>query len=208
MRFNFQPDGRWSCWTVRLRFSVPAPPTTTAQWQSLLLRWQVSPGAKVQRMGCNADEERCKVRIRPFSAKEATQLAPQDSYQPFLGDGGLSAGSSAKVAPVGGNAPSLRTKYLRPIIAPVDDKVLIFDPPDTNPLSRLYAAGQNTFSHGNRRARDVRYAFDRVFDDKCGQEMVFENTTRPLLDGILNGYNASVFAYGVSGREALPCRAC
>lgn len=149
----------------------------------------------------------CQVRIRPFSAKEATQLAPQETFQPFLGDGGLSVGSpmrSTSTLPGGSsNAPSLRTKFLRPIISPVDDKVLIFDPPDTNPLSRLYSTGQNTFGHGSKKAKDVRYAFDRVFDDTCGQEMVFENTTKPLLDGILNGYNASVFAYGVSA-EAEP----
>jgi kinesin family protein 18/19 len=148
------------------------------------------------------------VRIRPFSAKEATQLAPQDNYQPFLGDGGLSAGSPLRTGSLLGvsNAPSLRTKFLRPIISPVDDKVLIFDPPDTNPLTRLYnTASQNTFGHGSKKAKDVRYAFDRVFDDKCSQEMVFENTTKPLLDGILNGYNASVFAYGV-GRILLPSR--
>jgi hypothetical protein len=144
------------------------------------------------------------VRIRPFSGKEATQLAPQETFQPFLGDGGLSVAASpsrlvASTSSGTSNAPSLRTKFLRPIITPVDDKVLIFDPPDTNPLSRLYnASQQSTFGHGHKKSKDVRYAFDRVFDDTCGQEMVFENTTKPLLDGILNGYNASVFAYGVS----------
>lgn len=137
------------------------------------------------------------VRVRPFSNKEAALLAPQDSYQPFLGDGGLSSGPPAKGPP--GTGPGLRTKYLRSIVAPVDDKVLIFDPPEDNPLARLYSSStQNTFAHGARKPRDIRYAFDRVFDDKCGQETVFENTTKPLLDGILNGFNASVFAYGVS----------
>lgn len=137
------------------------------------------------------------VRIRPFSAKESAQLAPQETYSPFLGDGGLSARTS-----IGGssttNAPSLRTKFLRPIISPVDDKVLIFDPPETSVLSTAAHGAQNTFAFGKKKAKDVRYAFDRVFDEKCGQRDVFENTTRPLLDGILNGYNASVFAYGVS----------
>lgn len=138
------------------------------------------------------------VRIRPFSAKEAAQLAPSNGPLPFLGDGGL-GGSPAKPPGVTG-APGLRTNFLRPIISPVDDKVLIFDPPDNNPLSRLYAhAHANYMSHGKKKAKDMRYAFDRVFDDKCGQTDVFEGTTRPLLDGILNGFNASVFAYGATG---------
>lgn len=148
------------------------------------------------------------VRVRPFSGKEKAQLAPTDTYQPFLGDGGLSGGSPSKSS--GGNStvngngtgPGLRTKYLRNIVQAVDDKVLIFDAPENNPLYKNVHSGsgiQNTFAHGMRKPRDIRYAFDRVFDGSCGQEMVFENTTKPLLDGILNGFNASVFAYGATG---------
>ncbi|KDN46460.1 kinesin-domain-containing protein [Tilletiaria anomala UBC 951] len=165
------------------------------------------------------------VRVRPFSAKEAALLAPVDTYQPFLGDGGLggspfkaqqlgafpssaaastnlatgAAASGGSNAAAGPGPGSLRTKYLRSIVSPVDDKVLIFDPPDTNPLTRLYASTANTFAHGARRYKDVRYAFDRVFPDHSTQQDVFENTTKPLLDGILRGYNASVFAYGATG---------
>ncbi|CAO1615427.1 unnamed protein product [Jaminaea pallidilutea] len=140
------------------------------------------------------------VRVRPFSEKEAAQLAPQDGPLPFLGDGGL-GGSPAKAPSPGPQtgAQMLRTRFLRPIIHAVDDKVLIFDPPDNNPLSRLYNNQANYMSHGQKRAKDVRYAFDRVFDGGCGQQEVFEGTTRPLLDGVLNGYNASVFAYGATG---------
>lgn len=47
-----------------------------------------------------------------------------------------------------------------------------------------------------------RYAFDQVFDENADQETVFKETTKPLLDGILNGFNATVFAYGV-GSEIL-----
>jgi kinesin family protein 18/19 len=28
---------------------------------------------------------------------------------------------------------------------------------------------------------------------------VFENTTKPLISGVTNGYNATVFAYGATG---------
>lgn len=138
------------------------------------------------------------VRVRPFSEKEAAQLAPQDGPMPFLGDGGLGI-SPAKPPPAPG-ATALRTRFLRPIIQTVDDKVLVFDPPDNNPLSRLYNnTHANYMSHGQKRTKDIRYAFDRVFNDQCGQREVFEGTTRPLLDGVLQGYNASVFAYGATG---------
>lgn len=42
-----------------------------------------------------------------------------------------------------------------------------------------------------------RYCFDRVFDQKATQEEVFEQTALPLLPGLLDGFNATVFAYGV-----------
>ncbi|KAE8203578.1 hypothetical protein A4X06_0g2015 [Tilletia controversa] len=139
------------------------------------------------------------VRIRPFSPKEQALLAPTSSYVPFLGDGGLSGGSPAKPyendlhhTPI-----HLRPKLLRPIVTPVDDKVLIFDPPDNNPLTRLLATP--SYAPGAKRHKDMRYAFDRIFDDSCGQYTVFEGTMKPLLEGVLNGYNASVFAYGATG---------
>ncbi|MCO5565658.1 hypothetical protein L7F22_019332 [Adiantum nelumboides] len=117
------------------------------------------------------------VRVRPFSGKERAQLAPTDTYQPFLGDGGLSGGSPSKnagnisITNANGTGPSLRTKYLRNIVQAVDDKVLIFDAPENNPLYKNTHAGsgtQNTFAHGMRKPRDIRYAFDRVFDGSCG----------------------------------------
>lgn len=43
-----------------------------------------------------------------------------------------------------------------------------------------------------------RYIFDRVLKMDSTQEAVFERTAKPLLDGVLDGYNATVFAYGVS----------
>ncbi len=121
------------------------------------------------------------------------------------GSSTTSTSASAAGAPTAGPSSgpaAVRTKYLRNIVQPVDDKVLIFDPPDANPLSRLMTGGSgsgaNTFAHGARKPRDIRYAFDRVFPDHSSQEEVFENTTKPLLDGVMNGFNASVFAYGVS----------
>jgi kinesin family protein 18/19 len=44
----------------------------------------------------------------------------------------------------------------------------------------------------------IRYVFDHVFQMDTTQEEVFEKTAKPLLPGVLDGYNATVFAYGVS----------
>lgn len=47
----------------------------------------------------------------------------------------------------------------------------------------------------------LRYVFDHVFQMDTTQEEVFEKTAKPLLPGVLDGYNATVFAYGVSRFE-------
>jgi hypothetical protein len=41
--------------------------------------------------------------------------------------------------------------------------------------------------------------FDRVFDENTSQSDVYEATTKNLLDSVLDGYNATVFAYGATG---------
>lgn len=47
--------------------------------------------------------------------------------------------------------------------------------------------------------KDQTFAFDRVFDETTTQGDVYESTTKPLLDSVLDGYNATVFAYGATG---------
>ncbi|XXQ29945.1 Kinesin-like protein [Plasmodiophora brassicae] len=51
--------------------------------------------------------------------------------------------------------------------------------------------------HG--RTREKQYMFDHAFDEFCTQEDVYEHTTKPLIDAVASGYNASVFAYGSTG---------
>jgi kinesin family protein 18/19 len=50
-----------------------------------------------------------------------------------------------------------------------------------------------------KRSKDQTFAFDRVFDENTTQGDVYEATTRGLLDSVLDGYNATVFAYGATG---------
>ena len=47
--------------------------------------------------------------------------------------------------------------------------------------------------------KDQTFAFDKVFDENTTQGDVYEATTRNLLDSVLDGYNATVFAYGATG---------
>ena len=50
-----------------------------------------------------------------------------------------------------------------------------------------------------KRVKDQTFVFDRVFDDNTTQGDVYESTTRNLLDSVMDGYNATVFAYGATG---------
>jgi hypothetical protein len=51
-------------------------------------------------------------------------------------------------------------------------------------------------SRGNK---DIPYGFDVVFPEDSTQEEVYEGTARPIIDAVLSGFNASVFAYGATG---------
>lgn len=50
-----------------------------------------------------------------------------------------------------------------------------------------------------KRVKDQTFGFDRVFDENTTQGDVYEATTKNLLDSVLDGYNATVFAYGATG---------
>ena len=79
-------------------------------------------------------------------------------------------------------------------VSVLDESVLIFDP------SQARAARYRKGIHDHhKRTRESKYAFDRVFSSSATQREVFEHTTKGLIDGVLDGYNATVFAYGATG---------
>ena len=81
----------------------------------------------------------------------------------------------------------------------MDERVLVFDPKDD---SIDYLQGDRRRKQPqflSRRARDLRFMFDRVFDDGASNRDVFEHTTKAIVDGVLGGYNCTVFAYGATG---------
>ena len=141
------------------------------------------------------------VRVRPLNEKEVSLLAPTDTSHAFQGDGGLAASPSKAQNAIA----AMRSNYIRNIIAPVDDRVLVFDPVEPDMMrggesSRTRSSLSHMQFHGNgRRPRDVRYAFDRVFPSSTQQREVYRDTVEPMLSGVLSGFNASVFAYGATG---------
>lgn len=71
----------------------------------------------------------------------------------------------------------------------------MFDPPEENPVQRF----SKSFIPNGKRTKDQAFAFDRVFDENTTQGDVYDATTKNLIDSVLDGYNATVFAYGATG---------
>ena len=51
----------------------------------------------------------------------------------------------------------------------------------------------------NTRSKEQTMAFDFAFNKNENQFEIFNNTTKFLIDGVVNGFNATVFAYGATG---------
>ncbi|KAH6623236.1 P-loop containing nucleoside triphosphate hydrolase protein [Chaetomium tenue] len=137
-------------------------------------------------MDPNASSITVAVRVRPFTIREAAQLVKNDDTTLFLGDGSLAA------APT----PKLHQRGLRPVIKVVDDRCLVFDPPEDSPVQKFT---RSVVPAAGKKVKDQVFAFDRIFDQTACQSDVYEGTTKGLLDSILDGYNATVFAYGATG---------
>ncbi len=60
------------------------------------------------------------------------------------------------------------------------------------------AEDQDDILRANR-SRERQFIFDMVFDPRTTQQDIYEKTTKVLLSGVLNGYNATVFSYGATG---------
>lgn len=50
-----------------------------------------------------------------------------------------------------------------------------------------------------KRNSPKQYLYDLVLGEDSSQEAVYEGTTKSLVQDIIDGYNATVFAYGATG---------
>ena len=127
------------------------------------------------------------VRVRPPTSWEAARLPETVTDNIIRSEGAFSTPVSKPV--------SSQTS-LRNIVQIIDDRVLTFDPEERN-ASRAFVE-RGFLPPGTKRYKDRRFIFDRVFRHDSNQTDVYEGTARPLLTNVLDGYNATIFAYGVS----------
>ncbi|XP_060696385.1 kinesin-like protein KIF19 [Hemiscyllium ocellatum] len=71
----------------------------------------------------------------------------------------------------------------------IDDQMVVLMDPTEDPDDILRA----------NRSRERTFMFDVVFDHTSTQEDVYLATTKDLINGVISGYNATVFAYGPTG---------
>ncbi|WAR02744.1 KI18A-like protein [Mya arenaria] len=86
----------------------------------------------------------------------------------------------------------------REVVQAVDENILIFDPKENS--SNEYGGTSRKHRDIRKRAnRDLKFAFDHVFGPSANNIDIFNETTQGVLNGLLDGYNCSVFAYGATG---------
>uniref|UniRef100_A0A671P5G2 Kinesin-like protein n=1 Tax=Sinocyclocheilus anshuiensis TaxID=1608454 RepID=A0A671P5G2_9TELE len=71
----------------------------------------------------------------------------------------------------------------------LDDQMVVLMDPMEDPDDILRA----------HRSREKTYMFDVAFDYSATQDEVYRSTTKCLIEGLISGYNATVFAYGPTG---------
>lgn len=96
------------------------------------------------------------------------------------------------------NETEIRSNY-QSVVKVLDEYVLVFDPTPDNTPSFHRTPGQKRRPLLSKKHKDLRFAFDRVFDETASQVDVFQYTTKSIIEGVLDGINCSVFAYGSTG---------
>ncbi|ROT71207.1 putative kinesin-like protein KIF18A-like, partial [Penaeus vannamei] len=87
----------------------------------------------------------------------------------------------------------------RCIVKLVDDHMMVFDPKEEDEEFFFRGVRQRTRDLNKRQHKEQKFVFERVFGEDSTNEQIYEETTKDLVDTLLNGYNCSVFAYGATG---------
>uniref|UniRef100_A0AAQ6AC04 Kinesin-like protein n=1 Tax=Amphiprion ocellaris TaxID=80972 RepID=A0AAQ6AC04_AMPOC len=93
---------------------------------------------------------------------------------------------------------SEKRENCRNVVQVVDNHMLIFDPKEQD-MSCFGSRRVRNRNINKRANKDLKFVFDHVFDENSTQTDIFENTTKGVLDGVMNGFNCTVFAYGATG---------
>ena len=149
------------------------------------------------------------VRIRPLTPLEKTYI--QDEYESLSIDGRNRAetdspngedthfGDLRNQRIVASSFPLNLT--IKRVLDVVDDRMLIFDPKNNNSrgITRRHTLNSGSIGSHNRRHKEHKFIFDKLFDEQATQNDVYEHTAKPSVDAVLDGFNSTIFAYGATG---------
>mmetsp|Transcript_8672 Transcript_8672/g.20959 ORF Transcript_8672/g.20959 Transcript_8672/m.20959 type:complete len:1244 (+) Transcript_8672:100-3831(+) len=160
-----------------------APSTTQAQQQHVALG---APGSF--QIGGSASSSSAGVL-------GAQQAAPPPAVHPLMTPNPSGAGAGAPAATNAENIlVAVRCRPPPPteacIVKVLDESLVILQ----DPGDQL----QSDYLRLNK-SRERRYKFDLAFSGQVSTEEVYRKTAQNLIPSILNGYNATVFAYGATG---------
>ncbi|XP_063040077.1 kinesin-like protein KIF6 [Engraulis encrasicolus] len=51
----------------------------------------------------------------------------------------------------------------------------------------------------NNKKDKYRFRFQKIFDQACKQDEIFDTVAKPIINSVLDGYNGTIFAYGQTG---------
>ncbi|KAG0666089.1 kinesin-like protein Klp5 [Rhodotorula mucilaginosa] len=137
--------------------------------------------------------------------KERLLLNSNHDAGPALFNSDNAAASTSTGPPIYSTPqPARGPGSLRKVLKVLDERILVFDPPETNAVASFHKA--NMPMQG-KKTKDIRFCFDRVFDEDCGQEEVYDGSAKELVGHVMDGFHSTVFAYGthtISGSSAQP----
>lgn len=81
-------------------------------------------------------------------------------------------------------------EHQRSVVEIMNENVLVFDPKE-EASPGFGRRGRRHRDIRKRRQKDMKFAFDYVFDAGSTNEEVFRETTRSVLDGLMGGFNCS-----------------
>ena len=83
-----------------------------------------------------------------------------------------------------------RYQHKLPNVLRVQDSMIVLLDPE---------AGNASYATVDRHRRERMYNFDNAFPESATNEQVYDVTTRPLVDSVMQGYNSTSFCYGMTG---------
>lgn len=84
-----------------------------------------------------------------------------------------------------------RNGNARMVVKAMNENVLVFDPKEHSSPEYGYRKRHRRRDIRKRPCKDLKFAFDCVFDQNSANHHVYENSTQQILDGLLDGYNCS-----------------